>query len=92
MDCGFNHPPTIKSVPPNAIRRRRRWSLDSFAFTLLVLLFFTEFNGYRGPMCKIWPLKGWDINSEFLPTIDDAGIISLSEALARGMKQIPDGP
>ena len=43
-------------------------------------------------MCKIWPLKGWDINSEFLPTIDDAGIISLSEALARGMKQIPDGP
>jgi hypothetical protein len=41
-------------------------------------------------MCKIWPLKGWDIYAEFLPVIDDDEVISLSEALARGMKQIPD--
>src|SRR6516162_8534913 len=41
-----------------------------------------EFEGYTGaPLCRIWPLTGWDVDCRFLPTISDRGVLSLSEAL-----------
>jgi hypothetical protein len=50
---------------------------------------FPEFSGYKTPLCRIWPLAGWDIFSSALPRVADDDIISLAEALARGMKPIP---
>ena len=50
-----------------------------------------EFEGYTGaPLCRIWPLTGWDVDCRFLPTISDRGVLSLSEALARELPPVPE--
>jgi hypothetical protein len=49
-----------------------------------------DFAGYSGAdLCKIWPPTGWDIDCRFLPAIRDAGVLSLSEALAREIPPVP---
>jgi hypothetical protein len=50
---------------------------------------FPEFSGYKTPLCRIWPLSGWDIKSSTLPDVGDDDIVWLAEAVARGMKPIP---
>jgi hypothetical protein len=35
------------------------------------------------PLCKIWPLTGWNIDCRYLPVMSDNAVVSLSEALAR---------
>jgi hypothetical protein len=50
---------------------------------------FPEFSGYKATLFKIWPISGYDINTAVLPRMGDDDVISLSEALARGMKPIP---
>lgn len=42
------------------------------------------------PLCKIWPLTGWDIVGSYVPVISDNDVLSLSEALARETPPIPD--
>jgi hypothetical protein len=52
---------------------------------------FIEYDGAR--LAKIWPLTGYDINTQFLPTISDKGVLSLAEALPallRSRRVIPD--
>jgi len=51
---------------------------------------FPEFSGYKGTLFKIWPISGFDINTAALPPVGDDDVVSLSEALARGMKPIPE--
>jgi hypothetical protein len=49
-----------------------------------------DFSGYSGQgLCRLWPLAGWDIDCRYLPPISDAGVLSLSEALAREIPPIP---
>jgi len=48
---------------------------------------FIEYDGAR--LAKIWPLTGYDINSQFLPTISDQGVLSLAEALPRAASESP---
>jgi hypothetical protein len=46
--------------------------------------------GYDGiRLTKIWPPSGYDINTRFLPGIDDEHVVWLHEALARESKPLP---
>jgi len=51
---------------------------------------FIEYDGAR--LAKIWPLTGYDINTQFLPTISDQGVLSLAEALPRAASESPHNP
>jgi hypothetical protein len=45
---------------------------------------FVPFIDYReARLTRIWPVTGFDIQTEFMPTISDDGILSLAEAIAR---------
>jgi hypothetical protein len=46
---------------------------------------FIEYDGAR--LIKIWPLTGYDIQSRFMPTISDRGVVSLAESLARAASE-----
>lgn len=48
---------------------------------------FIEYDGAR--LTKIWPLTGFDIQSQFMPTISNAGVVSLAETLARAANETP---
>jgi hypothetical protein len=51
---------------------------------------FIEYDGAR--LAKIWPLTGYDIKTQFLPTISDQGVLSLAEALPRAASESPRNP
>jgi hypothetical protein len=48
---------------------------------------FIDYDDAR--LAKIWPLTGYDIQSQFIPTISDEGVVSLAEALARAANETP---
>jgi hypothetical protein len=48
---------------------------------------FIEYDDVR--LTKIWPLTGYDVQSQFMPTISDRGVLSLAEALPRAANESP---
>ena len=48
---------------------------------------FVDYDGAR--LTKIWPLTGFDIQSQFMPAISDRAVLSLAEALPRAANELP---
>lgn len=45
--------------------------------------------GYHGiELTKIWPPRRFDIDSRFLPTLDEAEVVHLHEALPASMEAV----